>query len=264
MGQRNIGVSDTNVKVYFKVLTLDGQPALSEAGNQPQISVNGAPFDNTGIGVLVAVGYGEYYALLSNSTLRVDGDVYKTRYKSGITQESEGDSFLVGTTTQLISITHYGTVVDGDLYFNSGLWGRKWKASSPARKSQALVSATQIVDRYNYCGCKANDGQVLQFPRKNTYTDPITGEVTTTSDDDVPNDIAVATYLIADKLLDGWDPDMEADSLPTLQNKYDKVSVMNTREFVPEHLRAGVPSARAWGILRQYIRDPQNLVLVRM
>jgi hypothetical protein len=264
MGQRNIGVSDTNVKVTFKILTLDGLPALGEAGNQPQISVNSGSFDDTGIGVLVAVGYGEYYALLSDDTLRVEGDVYKTRYKSGITQESEGDSFLVGTITQVISITHYGTVVDGDTYFNSSLWGRKWKNSSPSRKQQALVSATQIVDRYNYCGCKANDGQVLQFPRKNSYTDPITGDVTTTSDDNVPNDIAVATYLIADKLLDGWDPDMEADNLNTIQNKYDKVAVLSTREFIPEHLRAGVPSARAWGILRQYIRDPQSLVLVRM
>lgn len=260
---RNIGVGDTSVKVYFTVKTVDGNPALSEAGGQPQIAVNGGSFDNTGIGVLVSQGFGNYYALLSDATVRVNGDVYKTRYKSGITRESEGDSFLVGAIVADISVSHYGTVDDGDTYFNSGLWGRKWKASSPARKSQSLVSATQVIDKFNYCGCKAFEGQVLQFPRKNSYTDT-NGDVTITSDDVVPKDITIATYLIADKLLDGWDPDMEADNMSTLQNKYDKVSVMNTREFIPEHVRAGVPSSRAWAILRAYIRDPQELVLIRI
>lgn len=264
MGQRNIGVSDTNVKVYFKVKTVDGDPALSEAGGQPQISINGADYSDTGIGTLVAIGYGDYYALLSNSIIRVDGDVYRTRYKSGLTQESEGDSFVVGTPTQSISISHYGTIEGGDLYFNAGLDGRRWKATSPTKKQQSLVSATRIIDKFNYAGSKANSGQILQFPRKNTYTDPITEEVTETKDDNVPEDIALATYLIAEKLLDGWNPDMEADNLTSIQHKYDKTAVLNTREFIPEHLRAGVPSAKAWSLLKSYMRDPQLLEIVRL
>lgn len=271
MGVRHVRVGETDaerLRVYFTVWLLGGGPAESEAGGQPQLSLNGAAFDSNGIGTLTAIGFGRYYAQLASSVVIAPGDVINTRYKSGITGEAEGDTFLVVSATDSLpvdvrSVSHYGTVFDGDVYFNSGLFGQRWKASSPSRKLQGLISATQIIDRLNYAGSKAESSQVLQFPRGNTYTD-IDGTVTITKDVVVPEAVKQATYLIANRLLDGWDPDLESDNLAATGNRIDRAETKYQRDFIPEHMRAGIPSARAWSLLKPYLRDSQEITLVRV
>ena len=85
-------------RVYFDLrTTVSGglDPALSEAGGQPQISTNGGGWTNTGIGTLVAIGSGRYYADVTQGAVATAGDVLETRYKSGTTIETPGDTIEV-------------------------------------------------------------------------------------------------------------------------------------------------------------------------
>lgn len=93
-------------RVYFHLVdAADGlTPELGEAGGQPQVSVSGAAWTNTGIGTLSAIGNGRYYADLTDALLGTAGDWIETRYKSGNTTETPGTSFLV---------THYDPVING-------------------------------------------------------------------------------------------------------------------------------------------------------
>jgi hypothetical protein len=70
-------------------------PETGEAGGQPQISTNGGSWTNTGIGVLVAIGNGRYYAELTQSAVATAGDLIETRFKSANTVETPGDSVQV-------------------------------------------------------------------------------------------------------------------------------------------------------------------------
>lgn len=84
-------------RVYFQLVdATDGMtPETGEAGGQPQISTNGGAWTSTGIGVLVAIGNGRYYAELTQAALATIGDVIETRYKSANTAECPGDTVQV-------------------------------------------------------------------------------------------------------------------------------------------------------------------------
>lgn len=86
-------------RMYFHCVDVtDGMtPETGEAGGQPQILVDGA-WTNTGIGVLVAIGNGRYYAELTQAITNIaDRSVIEGRYKSASTAEA------VGTTVQIIA-----------------------------------------------------------------------------------------------------------------------------------------------------------------
>lgn len=83
-------------RVYFDVRQLDGiSPATGEAGNQPQISVDGAAWTNTGIGTLTHIGNGRYYAELTEAIIGTAGQWIETRYKGAATIETPGTSVEV-------------------------------------------------------------------------------------------------------------------------------------------------------------------------
>ncbi len=84
-------------RVYFHLVSgTDGMtPATSEAAGQPQISVDGAAFTNTGIGTLSAIGNGRYYAELTQAVVNVDDAIIETRYKSANTAECPGSTVQV-------------------------------------------------------------------------------------------------------------------------------------------------------------------------
>lgn len=83
-------------RIFFDLRLLDGiSPATTEAGGQPQISTDGGAWTNTGIGTLSAIGQGRYYADLDQGSVATAGHAIETRYKSGNTAESPGDSIRV-------------------------------------------------------------------------------------------------------------------------------------------------------------------------
>lgn len=100
MARRQIMLNETTAakkRVYFHLVDVtDGMtPETGEAGGQPQISRNGSAFSDTGIGVLVAIGNGRYYAELTDAAVGSSaalGDIIETRYASANTAECPGDS----------------------------------------------------------------------------------------------------------------------------------------------------------------------------
>jgi hypothetical protein len=83
-------------RVYWQIVGTDGiSPALAEAGGQPQISTNGGVWTGAGIGTLVAIGSGRYYADPTQGAVANVGDVIETRYKSPATAECPGDTVRV-------------------------------------------------------------------------------------------------------------------------------------------------------------------------
>ena len=82
---------------YFHLVDeTDGiTPETGEAGGQPQVSSNGGAFTNTGIGGLVHMGNGRYYAEMTTTLVTTAGTIIETRYKSANTAESPGTSIQV-------------------------------------------------------------------------------------------------------------------------------------------------------------------------
>lgn len=93
MGNRLIRIAEPTAarrRLYFHLVQADGiTPATGEAGGQPQVSLDGGAFANTGITPLVAIGSGRYYAEIDAPAAEAH---YETRYKSAGTAECPGDS----------------------------------------------------------------------------------------------------------------------------------------------------------------------------
>ena len=97
-----------NRRVYFQIVdATDGMtPETGEEGSQPQISTNGGAWTNTGIGTLVAIGNGRYYATLTQAAVATEGDVIESRYKSDNTAEMPGTTVQVQSSPAEVG---YGT-----------------------------------------------------------------------------------------------------------------------------------------------------------
>jgi hypothetical protein len=111
---------------FFCVAAADGlTPVTGENGGQPQISTDGGSWTNTGIGVLVELSLGYYYAELTQSAVDTTGRVICTRYKSANTAET------LGTTVQVVAF-------DPDAIANLGLTDLDATVSSRAAATTAL------------------------------------------------------------------------------------------------------------------------------
>lgn len=77
-------------RLYFHLVDItDGfVPETGEAAGQPQISLDGAAWTNTGIGTLTHVNNGTYYADVTQATLNINHGVVMGRYKSAATREA--------------------------------------------------------------------------------------------------------------------------------------------------------------------------------
>lgn len=159
-------------RVYFDVRDGDGiTPITNAAGGQPQISTSGAAWTATGIGVLVAIGNGRYYADLTQAAVATAGVVIQTRYQGGLSAETPGDSVLVvafdpfdgaslgltrlaGAEVVTVSPVASGgavTIVRGDTYDNDDGRALEW-STSDAGTWPTLTSATVVFTLRNDAG----------------------------------------------------------------------------------------------------------------
>ena len=125
-----------------------------------------------------------------------------------------------------------------------------WDDADADDITKALAQSTDIIDRLNFLGDKASETQELQFPRG--------------TDSEIPNDVKIACVLIAMALLDGVDPDMEAENLRMVAQGYGNIRSTYDALSPSEHILAGVPSVEAWRYLKPYLRDPRELKLNRV
>jgi hypothetical protein len=94
----------------------------------------------------------------------------------------------------------YVTVAEADSYFENRIDVAAWTSASNVQKSQALITATSLLDELKWVGYASVDGQPLAFPRFGSYYDPKTGKDVTLGNT-VPERIIKATYELAYHLL---------------------------------------------------------------
>lgn len=164
------------------------------------------------------------------------------------------------TSADVISPDTYGSIIRANRYFDNRLRHQYWTEADLDDKKRALVEATRIIDTLNFLGTKADTTQLHQFPRSAIGSTTLTPIVDTT----VPLDIEIATYEIAIQLLSGIDPDMEIENLAAHSQGFSSARTTYERAYVLEHIAAGVPSARAWTLLKPYLHDPRHIRLSRV
>lgn len=148
------------------------------------------------------------------------------------------------------TFNYYGTIERASNYFLKRLNTGPWDDAIASDREAALIMATQQIDTLNFMGDVAIEGQVLQFPRND--------------DNEIPNAINQASYEIALKLLDGYEPEQEAESIGVLTDAYSGVRSTYDSTHVQAHIRAGIASIRAWELLKPFLRDPAELRLSRV
>jgi hypothetical protein len=92
--------------------------------------------------------------------------------------------------------------------------------------------------------------QDLEFPRN--------------GDKRVPKDIKEATCEIAIAYLGGFDLELEIQGFNVIHQSFAAVRDSFDRRFVSENIRAGINSAKAWILLKPYLRNPFNFRLARI
>ena len=93
----------------------------------------------------------------------------------------------------------YATVLEADTYFSDRLDVTAWTSASEDRKSQALITATSMLDDLTWNGAATDSSQILAFPRSGYYFDPRLG--ITVEMIDIPLRIADACLQLAYHLL---------------------------------------------------------------
>lgn len=144
----------------------------------------------------------------------------------------------------------YGTLQEAHNYLSRKLNNEAWLEAIPEKRLAAITEATRIIDTLNFRGKKYISTQLLQFPRTNDTT--------------VPYDIKIACYEIALRLLDGFDPEYEVENLGSTNQGVGGLRDTYDRSFVLEHIRSGVPSPRAWALLKPYLVDPRTVIISRV
>lgn len=163
----------------------------------------------------------------------------------------------VGTVGDL----YYGTVDGGDVFHSGRLHSWDWCNAPIYDKVRALVHATHTIQKFNFIGTKVVSTQRLAFPRQCVASD---GTVTEINGGAVPTAIEEATYLIADALLSGRDPEEDFESL---RNKVETFGPVRT-EFAtdkgpPQHLANLIPSPEAWAKILPFLKISTSFTLNR-
>lgn len=143
----------------------------------------------------------------------------------------------------------YGSIASGTLYFSKRSGMKAWDDATDTERLEALLDATRSIDRLNFKGDKTESTQNLEFPRG--------------GDTNVPTNIEYATYEIANRLLDGVDIDMELELHNSSSVSHEGVRETYHRNSFPEWMAAGIISARAWLLIKPYLRDPRILTITR-
>jgi hypothetical protein len=144
-------------------------------------------------------------------------------------------------------VLYYGSIADANVYFGEKLNNLAWVDAENSDKIKALVQATRLIDALAFKGTKLD---LLEFPRNNLGV--------------VPLSVEMACYEIAYHLLDGYDGNVEIANLAANSQGYDQGRTTYDRSFVLEHIRAGIPSAYAFDLLKPYLCDPFEVNLRRV
>jgi hypothetical protein len=109
----------------------------------------------------------------------------------------------------------YVTVAEADTYFLDRIDVAAWTAADEPTKSQALVTATSMLDNLLWTGTAITATQPLAFPRSGEYFDPKIG--TTISIEDVPKRVITATMELAYHLINNDNAQDETGKVESIE-----------------------------------------------
>lgn len=318
---RQILINESNtdlLNLYFFVLSADGiTPALDENGGQPQINITATGWNSIGVGSLVSVGFGNYYAKLTSDSINQLG-VILSRYKGITTLETRGETIEVIQNYRTSNIFNdgdsptllaYVTLSEAEAYFNTRLNCKVWSKRNMEDKLKSLVMATIDIDQLAFQGVKTSEyrRRIREFYIPANADDPYIGlswvrwapldwnwddrRCSPNQDNDfntdweqqlathcwhqklefprngskvVPNEIKMATCEIAYQYLNKFDFELEIQSLNVIHQSFSSTRDSFDRRFVSENIRAGINSARAWILLKPFLRNPLRFRLAKV
>lgn len=91
----------------------------------------------------------------------------------------------------------YLTVAAADAIANGMIGTLSWSSATSDNKARALITATNGLETLSWLGERSSDTQALSWPR----TDASCGDKTI-ADDDIPRELELATFDLANALLD--------------------------------------------------------------
>lgn len=175
----------------------------------------------------------------------------------------------------------YVTIQEAQAYFDDKLHETAWTLASAADQRKSLIAATKIINTLRYKGYK-NVVYAYLLANPDTATDADEGdsdalaairEVEATqenefprgADTETPEVIQWACCEIAYALLDGVDPELELENIGIQDMGIGSVRSSFSRAHDPlEHLIAGVPSPTAWKWLKPFLRDNDQIRIMRI
>ncbi len=157
-------------------------------------------------------------------------------------------------------MTPYVTVEEADEYFATRLNSEDWEDATDTEKLNSLYEATRAINLLRFKGVKYISTQENAWPR---LIDTTHSSVVSSDGPDIPDWLVDATCEIAINLLDGTDMEQEAENLLANNQSYATVSTSYNPDLVQEHLRAGIPSIKAWNLLRPYLANVRSIRLSR-
>lgn len=190
---------------------------------------------------------------------------------------------------------YIGTYGECDQYLMSKMFGDPWEQASVEERYKALREATLIITRlrikypqwiydsysayplvapedspYNLAPI---DADVPPLPSPNSpyfvipagyydaYAFPPQYALQATGN--IPCGLKQGCYEIVLGLLQGIDPNKEIYDLMVTNRSGPNTKVSYDRRNIPDFIRAGVPTASAWALIRPYLADPNDVRLVR-
>ena len=151
-------------------------------------------------------------------------------------------------------MAQYATTVEAQTYFDGKLHISAWVEADEDQRNRALREATIRIDQLVFRGARTDDAQDLEWPRINTIY----------ADDVIPQRVKDAVCEIAYALLDGFEPELDTESLAVTSEGYSAARTTYDRVSVPEHFAAGIPSALAWKYLKPLLGDVRGIKLSRV
>jgi hypothetical protein len=146
-------------------------------------------------------------------------------------------------------MTPYADTAYAYAYFCDRLRTKAFDDATIMERAKALKEATLLIDVLNFAGDKTDSAQEREFPRG--------------GDTVIPKAIKDACCEIAIMLLDDVDPQLEAETLGNLRSGIGDAQVVKDPSAPNDHIRAGIPSLRAWNLLLPFLRDPGNVSVSR-
>lgn len=193
-----------------------------------------------------------YKAVLFNLSSGENGYEYTITVKvtSNTGREIETDVVLSVIEALPLQLDYYGSVLEGDTYFNNILSNDSWITATNPIKRVAIIQASLQIDTYNYRGDKKYENQILQFPRDFQAS--------------VPDNVLYATFELANQIIKGRDRELVSNTLGVKRDRFDRIETEYDPRFVSEPTRNQMPSSAAWAYLKPYFRNPIDISFERI